>query len=92
MIKSFVHSLGPDRGTRVILEAMIRMCGDLGFDVVGEGVETEHQLAELRLLGCREVQGFLLGTPMRPELVEEFLAGHARRLTRPEQRVESVAT
>jgi len=78
--KSFIQGQGTDRGTRVILEAMIRMCTDLGFDVVAEGVETEHQLNELRLLGCREIQGFLLGEPLRPEMVEEFLADHERGL------------
>ena len=71
--KSFIQSQGTDRGTRVILEAMIRMCTDLGFDVVAEGVETEHQLSELRQLGCREIQGFLLGEPLRPDMVEDFL-------------------
>ena len=49
------------------------MCTDLGFDVVAEGVETEAQLADLRRLGCREIQGFLLGKPLRPEMVEAFL-------------------
>jgi EAL domain-containing protein (putative c-di-GMP-specific phosphodiesterase class I) len=77
--KSFVQGQETDRGTRVILEAMIRMCTDLGFDVVAEGVETEHQLVELRALGCREIQGFLLGEPLRPEAVEDFLASHVRR-------------
>ena len=77
--KSFIQGQGTDRGTRVILEAMIRMCTDLGFDVVAEGVETEHQLAELRQLGCREIQGFLLGEPLLPGMVEEFLIRHARR-------------
>jgi diguanylate cyclase (GGDEF)-like protein len=76
--KSFVQGQGTDRGTRVILEAMIRMCGDLGFDVVAEGVETEHQLAELRQLGCRELQGFLLGEPLPPEAVDAFLASRGR--------------
>ena len=80
--KSFIQSGGTDRGTRVILEAMIRMCSDLGFDVVAEGVETEQQLADLRRLGCREIQGFLLGEPMRPDSVEDFLAGHGQRLAR----------
>jgi len=77
--KSFIQGQGTDRGTRVILEAMIRMCSDLGFDVVAEGVETEHQLAELRQLGCREIQGFLLGEPLRAEMVEDFLVRHGRR-------------
>jgi EAL domain-containing protein (putative c-di-GMP-specific phosphodiesterase class I) len=78
--KSFVQSGGTDRGTRVILEAMIRMCTDLGFDVVAEGVETEQQLADLRQLGCREIQGFLLGEPLRPDMVEDFLVDHGRLL------------
>jgi diguanylate cyclase (GGDEF)-like protein len=82
--KSFIQGQGTDRGTRVILEAMIRMCTDLGFDVVAEGVETEHQLSELRQLGCREIQGFLLGGPLRPELVEDFLISHKRRISEEE--------
>jgi diguanylate cyclase (GGDEF)-like protein len=77
--KSFVQGQGTDRGTRVIVEAMIRMCTDLGLDVVAEGVETEHQLNELRQLGCREIQGFLLGEPLLPEMIEDFLAGRGHR-------------
>ena len=89
--KSFIQSQGTDRGTRVILEAMIRMCTDLGFDVVAEGVETEIQLAELRQLGCREIQGFLLGEPLSADMVEDFLANHDRRRASGEKRVDEVA-
>jgi predicted signal transduction protein with EAL and GGDEF domain len=32
--------------------------------VVAEGVETHAQLQMLRLLGCDEAQGYLLGRPM----------------------------
>ena len=88
--KSFIQGQGTDRGTRVILEAMIRMCTDLGFDVVAEGVETEHQLAELRQLGCREIQGFLLGGPLRPELVEDFLISHKRRVNQVANRPDAI--
>ncbi|MGD0430128.1 MAG: EAL domain-containing protein [Acetobacteraceae bacterium] len=90
--KSFIQGQGSDRGTRVILEAMIRMCTDLGFDVVAEGVETEAQLQELRQLGCREIQGFLLGGPLRPERVEEFLATHKRRLSSEYKNIEVAPT
>jgi diguanylate cyclase (GGDEF)-like protein len=87
--KSFIQTQSSDRGTRVILEAMIRMCTDLGFDVVAEGIETEAQLNELRQLGCHEVQGFLLGEPLKPGLVEDFLASHDhRRASRRNQSVE----
>ena len=77
--KSFIQGQGKDRMTRVILEGMIRLCSDLDLDVVGEGVETEAELNELRRLKCGEVQGFLLGRPLRPVAVEGFLARHARR-------------
>jgi EAL domain-containing protein (putative c-di-GMP-specific phosphodiesterase class I) len=68
------------------------MCTDLGFDVVAEGVETEAQLQELRQLGCREIQGFLLGGPLRPERVEEFLATHKRRLSSEYKNIEVAPT
>jgi diguanylate cyclase (GGDEF)-like protein len=91
--KSFIQGQGTDRGTRVILEAMIRMCTDLGFDVVAEGVETEQQLSELRQLGCREIQGFLLAEPLLPGMVEEFLVAHGRRFGAERiQNVESAAS
>ncbi len=77
--KSFIQSQSTDRATRVILESMIRMCSELGFDVVAEGVETDQQLEDLRRLGCEEIQGFLLAKPLRPEGVEAFLAQHKRR-------------
>jgi diguanylate cyclase (GGDEF)-like protein len=77
--KSFIQGQGTDRSTKVILEAMIRMCTDLGLDVVAEGVETELQLSELRQLGCREIQGFLLAEPLLPAMIESFLTAHGRR-------------
>lgn len=76
--KSFVMGQSEDRGTRVILEAMIRLCSDLGFDVVAEGVETDQQLQDVRALGCQEIQGYLMSEPMRPEAVEAFLIRHGR--------------
>jgi EAL domain-containing protein (putative c-di-GMP-specific phosphodiesterase class I) len=37
----------------------------LGLDVVAEGVETDQQLAMMQQQRCNEIQGFLLGRPMR---------------------------
>ena len=34
------------------------------MDVVAEGVETEEQLEELKRLGCKRAQGYLLARPM----------------------------
>ena len=71
--KSFVHGQAHDRGVRVILEAVLSMCRKLGLAIVGEGVETEQQMALLRQLGCTELQGYLLGRPIPASEVEELL-------------------
>jgi diguanylate cyclase (GGDEF)-like protein len=78
--KSFVQGQANDQGMRVILEAILAMCHNLGLAVVGEGVETRQQLSMLQHRGCTEVQGYLLGRPMAAELVEHFLMEKARPL------------
>ena len=78
--KSFVQGQANDHGVRVILEAILGMCRNLGLAVVGEGVETRQQLAMLRTGGCTEVQGHLLSRSMPSGVVEEFLRNNARRL------------
>lgn len=71
--KSFIQGQAGDPGVRVILEAVLSMCQKLDLPVVGEGVETDQQLAMLRDRGCTEFQGYLLGRPMSVEVAEEFL-------------------
>ena len=73
--RSFVQGQASDQGVRIILEAILAMCHNLGLAVVAEGVETRQQLTMLQHRGCTEVQGYLLGRPMRPNLVKEFLQG-----------------
>ena len=53
---------------------MIRLAQTLGLRTVGEGVETEAQLAALRELGCGQAQGYHLGRPVPPEQVPEAVA------------------
>lgn len=76
--KSFVQGQSTDHGVRVILEAILDMCRNLDLPVVGEGVETQQQLALLRQNGCTEVQGFWLGRPIASDAMEEFLRGSLR--------------
>ena len=76
--KSFVQGQSTDHGVRVILEAILGMCRNLDLPVVGEGVETQQQLALLRQGGCTEVQGFWLGTPIASDAMEQFLGSSLR--------------
>jgi len=53
---------------RLIVEAMVRLCRSLRVEVIAEGIETEAELAVLRLLGIRYVQGYLLAPPALGQL------------------------
>lgn len=67
--RSFVRGLGEDPDDTAIVGAIVSLARALNMDVTAEGVETELQLCELRRLGCRRVQGFLLARPEPPDLV-----------------------
>jgi len=60
---SFVRSITHEDQHTPILQAMIAMGRALGLTVIAEGVETEHQAAVLRRLGCELAQGYLFGRP-----------------------------
>ncbi len=68
--RSFVEDVGMHGDTR-IMEAVIRLAHDLGMEVVAEGIETDAELAIVRSLGCDVVQGFLLGRPVAPSVLEQ---------------------
>jgi diguanylate cyclase (GGDEF)-like protein/PAS domain S-box-containing protein len=63
--RSYVTDL--EHGSNAIVDAMIRMSSALGLHVIAEGIETDEQLTQLRALGCRYIQGFLLGEPVAAE-------------------------
>ncbi|HUN41125.1 MAG TPA: EAL domain-containing protein [Acetobacteraceae bacterium] len=62
--KSFVRDLDEDKATLAIVEATLSLADRLSLAVVAEGVETERELDVLRRLGCRLIQGYLVGRPM----------------------------
>ena len=61
--RSFVSDLDASTSSSVIVQAVILIAGSLGIKTVAEGIETEAQLKLLKLLGCNDVQGYLLGKP-----------------------------
>jgi diguanylate cyclase (GGDEF)-like protein/PAS domain S-box-containing protein len=73
--KSFIDGLASDKDARAIVNAILEMSHQLNVNVTAEGVETSAQLALLRSGRCDEIQGFLLGRPMRSEKVKDYLAG-----------------
>ena len=57
------------------MRSTIELGHNLGLTVVAEGVETEHELAELRRFGCDEAQGFFFARPMAAAALERWLSG-----------------
>lgn len=71
--KSFVDGLGHDANDTAIVSATVSMAHALELSVVAEGVETAEQFERLRVLGCQEVQGYLVSRPRPAEGFAQLL-------------------
>lgn len=72
--KSLIDKVASDNssGTQVV-KAIIYMAKSIGVDTIAEGVETQEQLDILTALGCDQIQGYLLGRPVPPDVFEKSL-------------------
>ena len=62
--RAFVQGSLTNRDDATLTETIITMAHSLGLHLIGEGVETQEQLAFLAEHGCEFAQGFLFGKPM----------------------------
>lgn len=62
--RSFIAEVAENEACRGICEAVVCVGKRLGLTVIGEGVETDAQLAILQDLAVDSVQGFLLAKPL----------------------------
>jgi diguanylate cyclase (GGDEF)-like protein len=80
--RSFVDGLGVEPGDTQIVRLIVSLAEELGLSIVGEGVETEAQSAELERLGCDLVQGYLYAPPVpfaqALEMMRDRVNGAAR--------------
>ncbi|MFT9364216.1 MULTISPECIES: putative bifunctional diguanylate cyclase/phosphodiesterase [Gluconobacter] len=63
--RAFVQYLGEDIRADEVMYAILSLARSLNITCCAKGVETEHQMALLDANGCEEVQGYLLGAPVR---------------------------
>ena len=61
--KCFIAALSDRHESHAIVRAIADLARSLKLRVTAEGVETEQQLQQVRLLGCTEMQGYLLSHP-----------------------------
>lgn len=61
--RSFMQDIGHNQQATAIVRAVLALGKSLDIPVLAEGVETAEQLLTLKLEGCNEAQGYLLGMP-----------------------------
>lgn len=73
--RPFIAAMGARGENSEIVRTIVTLARNLGNDVIAEGVETHEQLAQLRTLGCGQVQSNLFSRPVThdavPALVEQ---------------------
>ncbi len=84
--RSFIDGLGTEPRDTAVTEAIVAMSRALSLRVVGEGAETELQVAELARLGCDFVQGFHFSRPVAAEEITRMLAEGPTWMPAPEHR------
>lgn len=76
--RSFVSTMEDGSENGEIVRTIIALAKALGMDVVAEGIETIHQLHQLRILGCEYGQGFLFSRPVPTEEAEKIILDRSR--------------
>ncbi|MDQ2914534.1 MAG: EAL domain-containing protein, partial [Chloroflexota bacterium] len=93
--RSFVQRLIRDANTTTIVRAAIDLSHALGFDVVGEGVESAEIVDRLTVMGCDLIQGFHIAKPMPVAETRAWLDTAAAKIeitVGPARRAEAVPT
>ncbi len=76
--RSFVSAIKNTSENGEIVRTVVTLAKTLGLNVVAEGIETIHQLQQLRVLGCEYGQGYLFSRPIAAEEAEKLLEDKSR--------------
>jgi diguanylate cyclase (GGDEF)-like protein len=71
--RAFIVGMTEGSDGLAIVSSIIALAHSLKLKVVAEGVETEEQEQQLRLMACDEAQGYLFSPPVPFEAIEELL-------------------
>jgi EAL domain-containing protein (putative c-di-GMP-specific phosphodiesterase class I) len=76
--RSFVSTMEDGSENGEIVRTVVALAKTLGLDIVAEGIESIHQLHQLRILGCEYGQGYLFSRPVPVEEAERLLEDKKR--------------
>lgn len=72
--RTLVQGCAHNAALRGALATVIELGRKLGMNIVAEGVETDEELATLRMLGCSQVQGFLISAAIPADSFSQLLS------------------
>lgn len=76
--RSFVSAMETGTENGEIVRTVIALAKALNLTIIAEGIESIHQLHQLRILGCEYGQGFLFSRPIPVDQVEALLDDKGR--------------
>jgi diguanylate cyclase (GGDEF)-like protein len=71
--RSFINKLTANGDNQEIVSHIVSLARSLNFEVIAEGVEMEHQLANVQNLRCGFGQGFLFARPMAFQAIDAWM-------------------
>ena len=72
--RSFVAAMLDDSSAMTLVSTIISLARSLKLETVAEGVESEEQAKILGLIGCDQMQGYLISKPLPFDEMTAFLA------------------
>lgn len=77
--RSFIKKLTANGDNQEIISHIVALAKSLNFEVIAEGVEMEHQLANIQNLHCGFGQGFLFARPMAFPAIDAWMQAQKPR-------------
>jgi diguanylate cyclase (GGDEF)-like protein len=71
--RSFISEMADSPESRALIHSLVQLGKTLNLSTVAEGIEEEHQLAQLRDEDCERGQGFLFARPLDPKAMHSLL-------------------
>jgi diguanylate cyclase (GGDEF)-like protein len=72
--RRFVQNIDANSDNGKIVRAITELARGLGIAIVAEGAETQAELRSLKSIGCDEVQGYSIASPMPADQAREWLS------------------
>ncbi|MFW6032706.1 MAG: EAL domain-containing protein, partial [Phycisphaeraceae bacterium] len=71
--RDFIHTMTQSRAHLAVIDAITSLAGNLGLQVIAEGIEANDEVFQLQALECSYGQGYFFAKPRSPEEIRPLL-------------------